>query len=152
MGTQFFSFKRLFVLPLFGCLFATCQLASAQQAPNLIGTWVGETNDAVIGAGTHYPNGKSGEIRFLKSVVTYKFDQQKNRAFSGTFSIAGHTVPIVGSVSADMVSGAMADQDGTYSFKVLNPNQLAVCFATTTTVPKNKDAGPVADCHEVTRK
>jgi len=84
--------------------------------------------------------------------VTYKYDQQKNRAFSGTFTIAGHTVPIVGSMSADMTSGAMADQDGTYSFKLINPNQLSVCFATTTTAPKNKDAGPVADCHDVTRK
>ena len=127
-------------------------LALAQTAPNLIGTWVGETNDAVIGGGSHYPNGKSGEIRFLKSVVTYKFDQQKNRAFSGTFTIANHTVPIVGSMSADLTSGAMADQDGTYSFKLLNPNQLSVCFATTTTAPSNKNAGPVADCHEVTRK
>jgi hypothetical protein len=51
-----------------------------------------------------------------------------------------------------MVGGAMADQDGTYSFKLLSPNQLAVCFATTTTAPGNKNAGPVADCHEVTRK
>lgn len=128
------------------------QAVLAQQVPNLIGTWVGETNDAVIGGGTHYPNGKSGEIRFLKSAVTYKIDQQKNRAFSGTFTIAGHTVAIVGSMSSDLASGAMADQDGVYSFKVLNPNQLAVCFATTTTAPKNKAAGPVADCHEVARK
>ena len=144
--------KKLFASSLLLGALLICQSSWAQQVPNLIGTWVGETNDAVIGAGTHYPSGKAGEIRFLKSVVTYKFDQQKNRAFSGTFTIAGHTVPIVGSMSADMVGGAMADQDGTYSFKVLNPNQLAVCFATTTTAPKNKDAGPVADCHEVTRK
>ena len=31
--------------------------ATAQQVPNVIGTWVGETNDAVIGTGKHYPNG-----------------------------------------------------------------------------------------------
>lgn len=152
MKANFSAVTKLLALPIFLGQLLICQASWAQQAPNLVGTWVGETNDAVIGAGTHYPNGKSGEIRFLKSVVTYKFDQQKNRAFSGTFTIAGHTVPIVGSMSADMASGAMADQDGTYSFKVLNPNQLAVCFATTTTAPKNKDAGPVADCHEVTRK
>ena len=152
MSVLFPVAKKLFVLPLALCALAIPQLVCAQTAPNLIGTWVGETNDAVIGGGTHYPDGKSGEIRFLKSVVTYKFDQQKNRAFSGTFNIAGHTVAIVGSFSADLVGGAMADQDGTYSFKLLSPNQLAVCFATTTTAPKNKNAGPVADCHEVTRK
>lgn len=152
MKANFPAATKLFAAPLLLGAFLICQPSWAQQAPNLIGTWVGETNDAVIGGGTHYPNGKFGEIRFLKSVVTYKFDQQKNRAFSGTFTIAGHTVPIVGSLGSDMVGGAMADQDGTYSFKVLSLNQLAVCFATTTTAPKNKDAGPVADCHEVTRK
>lgn len=152
MKANFSTVTKLLALPILLGQLLISQTSWAQQAPNLVGTWVGETNDAVIGAGTHYPNGKSGEIRFLNSVVTYKFDQQKNRTFSGTFTIAGHTVPIVGSMSADMVSGAMADQDGTYSFKVLNPNQLAVCFATTTTAPKNKEAGPVADCHEVTRK
>ena len=31
----------------------TFSSAMAQQVPNVIGTWVGETNDAVIGAGTH---------------------------------------------------------------------------------------------------
>ena len=44
----------------------TFSSAMAQQVPSVIGTWVGETNDAVIGAGTHYPGGKVDEIRFLK--------------------------------------------------------------------------------------
>lgn len=152
MKTQSSAITKLLTFTILLGALLICQSVRAQQAPNLIGTWVGETNDAVIGGGSHYPNGKSGEIRFLKSVVTYKFDQQKNRAFSGTFTIASHTVPIVGSLSSDLLGGAMADQDGTYSFKVLNPNQLAVCFATTTTAPTNKNAGPVADCHEVIRK
>ena len=124
----------------------------AQQAPNMIGTWVGETNDAVIGAGKHYPNGKANEIRFVKEAVSYKFDKQSNSMFSGTVTINKYVVPIVGSFSSDLVSGAMADKDGTYTFKVLNPNKIALCFATTTTNPSNKGAGPVADCHDVVRK
>ena len=135
---------------LFGCCLSLT--AMAQQAPNVIGTWSGITNDAVIGAGSHYPNGKSGEIRFMQNPVSYQFDKQSNRAFSGTFTIAGHTVPIVGSFSSDLMSGAMADRDGTYSFKVIDANKINVCFATTTTNPANKTAGPVADCHEITRK
>lgn len=33
-----------------------------KQAPNVIGTWVGKTVDAVIGGGSHYPNGEPGEV------------------------------------------------------------------------------------------
>jgi hypothetical protein len=56
--------------------------AIAQQVPNLVGTWVGETNDALIGAGRHYPGGKAGEIRFVKEKVTYKFDRQEKMVFT----------------------------------------------------------------------
>jgi hypothetical protein len=126
--------------------------AMAQQVPNVIGTWVGETNDAVIGAGKHYPNGKPNEIRFMKESIAYKFDKQSDSVFSGTVTIEKNIVPIVGSFSSDLASGAMADKDGTYTFKVLNPNKLAVCFMTTTSDPSNKTAGPVADCHDISRK
>ena len=125
---------------------------TTKQAPNVIGTWVGQTNDAVIGGGSHYPNGEAGEVRFLGITVTYKFDKQSNRAFAGTFTIAGHTVQIVGSFSRDLVSGTMADKDGTYTFKMSSPNEMSVCFASTTTDRYDKSAGPVADCHEITRQ
>lgn len=125
---------------------------SNKQAPNVIGTWVGKTNDAVIGGGSHYPNGEAGEVRFLGLPVTYKFDKQSNRAFSGTFTIEGHTVQIVGSFSSDLVSGTMADKDGTYTFSMTSPNVMSVCFASTTTDRYDKSAGPVADCHDITRQ
>jgi hypothetical protein len=142
--------NKVFMAVLLGLGFSFSVMA--QQAPNVIGTWVGETNDAVIGAGSHYPNGKANEIRFLKETVSYKFDKQSNNMFSGMVSIEKHIIPIVGSFSSDLISGVMADKDGTYTFKVLNPNKLALCFATTTPNPSNKAAGPVADCHDVVRK
>jgi hypothetical protein len=126
--------------------------AFAQQVPNVIGTWVGESNDALIGAGRHYPGGKAGEIRFVKEKVTYKFDRQENRAFSGIVTIAGINFPIVGSFAGDLMSGAMADKDGVYSFKIIDANKITLCFATASVNPTNKASGPVADCHEVTRK
>jgi len=125
---------------------------SNKQAPNVIGTWVGKTNDAVIGGGSHYPDGEPGEVRFLGITVTYQFDKQSNRAFAGTFTIEGHTVQIVGSFSGDLVSGTMADKDGTYTFKMTSPNVMAVNFASTTTDRYDQSAGPVADCHEITRQ
>jgi hypothetical protein len=126
--------------------------AFAQQAPNLMGTWVGETNDALIGAGRHYPGGKAGEIRFVKEKVTYKFDRQENRVFSGIVTIAGINIPIVGSIAGDLMSGAMADKDGVYSFKMMDANKMTLCFASASVNPANKASGPVADCHDVVRK
>lgn len=126
--------------------------AFAQQVPNLIGTWVGETNDALIGAGRHYPGGKAGEIRFVKEKVTYKFDRQEKRAFSGIVTIAGINIPIVGSLAGDLMSGAMADKDGVYSFKMMDANKITLCFASASVNPASKASGPVADCHDVVRK
>jgi hypothetical protein len=126
--------------------------AFAQQVPNLIGTWVGETNDALIGAGRHYPGGKAGEIRFVKEKVTYKFDRQEKRSFSGIVTIAGVNIPIVGSLAGDLMSGAMADKDGVYSFKMMDANKITLCFASASVNPANKASGPVADCHDVVRK
>jgi hypothetical protein len=130
----------------------TFTAAMAQQAPNVIGTWVGETNDAVIGVGSHYPGGKANEIRFLKEKVSYTFDRQENRVFSGIFIIQGRNIPIVGSFAGDLMSGAMADKDGVYSFKMVDGNKMSLCFATASVNPSNKASGPVADCHEVVRK
>lgn len=126
--------------------------AFAQQVPNLIGNWNGETNDAVIGEGRIYPGGTAGQIRFLKEKVSYKVDKQEGRAFSGMISIKGSNIPMVGSLSGDLTNGAIATKQGTTSFKILDPNKIALCFSTTTVDPANKNAGPVADCHEVSRK
>jgi len=126
--------------------------AFAQQAPNLIGTWNGETNDAVIGEGRIYPGGTAGQVRFLKEKISYKLDKQEGRAFSGVAVIKGSSIPLVGSLSGDLTSGVMATKQGTTTFRILDPNKIALCFSTTTIDPANKNAGPVADCHEISRK
>jgi hypothetical protein len=84
--------------------------------------------------------------------VTYKFDRQEKRAFSGIVTIAGINIPIVGSFAGDLMSGAMADKDGVYSFKMMDANKITLCFASASVNPANKASGPVADCHDVVRK
>ena len=126
--------------------------AFAQQAPNLIGTWNGETNDATIGEGRIYPGGSPGQIRFLKEKISYKVDKQEGRTFSGAATIKGSSIVFVGSLSSDLSSGAIATKQGITTFKILDPNKIALCFSTTTIDPTNKNAGPVADCHEISRK
>ena len=147
--------KESLIMKLLTVLLATLSFsmtAFAQQAPNLIGTWNGETNDAVIGEGRIYPGGTSGQVRFLKEKISYKIDKQEGRAFSGAATIKSSTIPFVGSLSGDLASGALATTQGTTSFKIVDPNKIALCFVTTTINPANKNAGPVADCHEITRK
>jgi hypothetical protein len=64
--------KESIIMKLLTILLATLGFsitAFAQQAPNLIGTWNGETNDAVIGEGRIYPGGTSGQVRFLKEKI-----------------------------------------------------------------------------------
>ncbi|CAM3821969.1 hypothetical protein [Polynucleobacter arcticus] len=126
--------------------------AFAQQTPNLVGTWNGETNDATIGEGRIYPGGSPGQIRFLKEKISYKVDKQEGRTFSGAATIKGNSITFVGSLSGDLSSGAIATKQGTTSFKMVDPNKIALCFTTTTIDPANKNAGPVADCHEISRK
>jgi hypothetical protein len=144
------AMKKVIAAVLLGLGFSVSVMA--QQAPNLIGTWVGETNDAVIGADRIYPGGKAGEIRFLKEKISYKVDKQEGRAFSGAGTIKGYSFIFVGSLSGDLSSGVIAGKGGTTAFKIVDPNKIALCFVTTTIDPANKNAGPVADCHEISRK
>ena len=141
---------KLLVTLLAGIGFAVS--AFAQQAPNLIGTWNGETNDATVGEGRIYPGGSPGQIRFLKEKISYKIDKQEGRTFSGAATIKGSSILFVGSLSGDLSSGAIATKQGTTSFKILDPNKITLCFSTTTIDPANKNAGPVADCHDISRK
>ena len=129
---------KLLVTLLAGIGFAVS--AFAQQAPSLIGTWNGETNDAVIGEGRIYPGGTAGQVRFLKEKISYKLDKQEGRAFSGVAVIKGSSIPLVGSLSGDLTSGVMATKQGTTTFKILDSNKIALCFSTTTIDPANKNA------------
>jgi hypothetical protein len=95
---------------------------------------------------------KTEYIRFLKEKISYKIDKQEGRTFSGAATIKGSSITFVGSLSGDLSSGAIATKQGTTSFKIVDPNKIALCFTTTTIDPANKNAGPVADCHEISRK
>ena len=62
---------------------------SNKQAPNVIGTWVGKTNDAVIGGGSHYPDGEAAEVRFLGLTVTYNLTSNQIVHLQGYLLLKG---------------------------------------------------------------
>ena len=77
---------------------------AAKTAPDVLGTWVGMSNSAIIGAGQHHPDGSDGEIRFRRVEFTLKIDRQEGRNFSGLFSTASHKEPVVGAFAADVAN------------------------------------------------
>jgi hypothetical protein len=101
--------------------------AVAQTAtPDLRGTWKGESESIVAGAGNpHHPG--SSALRLASTPFTMVIDKQDGRRFSGTFSSARQTEQIIGVISR---SGSIlaVDSDG-YTFgESLAPDRLELCY------------------------
>ena len=129
-------------------MFATLAAMPAMaQSPftDLRGIWKGESESIVSGGGnTHHP--KSPQNSRLTSVsFTLTIDKQDGRRFSGKFSSARSTEPIVGVIARN---GALyiADTDG-YTFgTVLAPNKLELCYL------QIKADAQIASCTEMTKQ
>jgi hypothetical protein len=90
-------------LPCFVTLAAltSASLALAQAAiPDLRGTWKGESESIVLGAGNPHHSGTAAQEPELRSVpFTLTIDKQDGRRFSGTFSSARGSSKVVAVVS-----------------------------------------------------
>ena len=133
---------------LLALVLASFAVHAAKTAPAVLGSWVGLSHSAVIGAGQHHPDGSDGEIRFRRVEFTLKIDRQDGRNFSGIFSTASHREPVVGAFAADFKSGVMADLDGQMSFRLVGKNRMEMCYTHTGA----NSASKVAACNELLRK
>lgn len=124
--------------------------AIAQTAPNMIGTWVGVSNVAVLGANPHHNTSNPTEVRFAKTEFTFVIDKQQGQNFSGyRFSKNGHHDNFVGALRSNMKSGVMSDSDGSREFQMINNNVMDSCY--THTMAANKKS-TVAECNELKRQ
>ena len=121
---------------------------AAKAAPDMLGSWVGTSHSAVIGAGQHHPEGREDDIRFRRVEFTLTVDRQEGRNFSGTISTANHKEPAVGAFAADLKSGVLADMDGQMSFRLVGKNRMDMCYTHTGVANTSK----VAACNELVRK
>ncbi|WP_367978633.1 hypothetical protein [Spiribacter onubensis] len=110
-----------------GFLLCTSSLAYAQD-PDILGTWKGASSATVIGANEHFDTERGSSARFLKTEFTLVIDRAEGRSFSGRVSSGGEEEPLVGAFRADLLSGVMADYDGTYSFELTAPDKLELCY------------------------
>jgi hypothetical protein len=108
---------------------ALAQTPAQGSIPDLRGTWKGESESVVFGAGNHPHHGshQEGVTRFTSQPFTMAIDKQDGRRFSGMFSSGRSTETIVGVISR---SGPifMVDDDGYVAGTLLAPNRLEMCY------------------------
>jgi len=112
------------------CTPVLAQTPAQGSIPDLRGTWKGESESVVFGAGAHPHHGsgpREDATRFISKSFTMTIDKQDGRRFSGTFSSERSTETIIGVVSR---SGSifMVDDDGYDVATLLAPNRLEICY------------------------
>src|SRR3954454_22862198 len=106
------------------------QTPAQGSIPDLRGTWKGESETVVFGAGDHPHHGRGPRedaTRFTSKTFTMTIDKQDGRRFTGTFSSERHSETLIGVVSR---SGTifMVDDDGYNVATLLAPNRLEICY------------------------
>jgi hypothetical protein len=124
--------------------------ASAQDIPDLKGTWTGDAPVIVAGASRHLPAGSDAKTannyRLANQAMTYTIEGQDGRRFWGTLSSPKATERLIGSFSVDGKNVYMVDDDGYIDGVVVSANRIDVCYREAYT-----DRGVVA-CESIQRK
>lgn len=134
----------------------TSGLVFAQSPPNMLGTWTGMSNSAVSGSGHFHPAeaGKEQAVRFRSVEFVMVIDKEEGRNFVGSFGATNNKDStdvkrkevLIGAYAKDMKSGVMVDEVGSFTFKLMDPKNLEICYIQITASPK------VAACFELTKK
>jgi hypothetical protein len=132
------------------CTLLATSSAFAADKLNVIGTWVGVANVAVLGVNPHHKTTDPQETRFVKTEFTFIIDKQQGQNFSGyRFSKNGAKDNFVGAFRSDMKSGVISDSDGARAFQMVSKDLMDSCY--THTVSSNGKS-TVAECNELKRQ
>jgi hypothetical protein len=120
--------------------------ASQTAIPDVRGTWKGESETLVLGAGNpHHPAGQPSEPQLRSVPFTLTVDKQDGRRFSGTFSSPRSSEKVIAVISR---TGAilLADDEGYTHGTMLAPNRMELCYLHVSS------ASRVASCTELTKQ
>src|SRR5262245_8486936 len=131
-------------------VFATLSAApaAAQQGaiPDLRGTWKGESESIILGAGNpHHAAPPASEPRLNSVAFTMTVDKQDGRGFSGTFSSARGSEKFVAVISRNNTI-LLVDDDGYTIGTILAPNRMELCYMHLSQVTR------LASCAELTKQ
>ena len=131
-------------------------LAVAQTQSNMLGTWKGISNSAVMGSGLFHPTeaGKEKLVRFRNVEYVLVIDKEEGRNFVGSIGATNskhptdvkHKEVVVGAYAKDMKSGVMANETGSFTFKLADTKNLELCYTQVSSKPK------VASCFELVKQ
>lgn len=124
-------------------------LSAADDSTNMIGTWQGVTNAAVMGVDKHHTASDAEEIRFVKVKMNLVFDRQEGQNFSGYNLTDNHKELVIGALRSNMKSGVLVDSNGTTTFDMVGKNKMDVCYAH---VMSHGEVSAVASCAEFERQ
>ena len=121
--------------------------ATAESAiPDLRGTWKGDSETIILGAGNpHHAAPPSAEPRLNTVAFTMTIDKQDGRRFSGTFSSARGNDKFVAVISRSSTI-FLVDDDGYTVGTMLAPNRMELCY-----MHLSQDTR-LASCSEMTKQ
>jgi len=119
--------------------------AAQTSAPDLRGTWKGESESVVWGGGNPHHSKSPQEAQFRSIPFTLVVDKQEGRRFSGTFSSSRSSEKVVAVISRNGTI-MMADDDGYTVGSILAPNRIELCYL------KMGQKARVASCTELTKQ
>ena len=132
------------------CIVSISMLTLTANATNVVGTWIGISNVAVIGANPHHNTKNAHEVNFAKTTFTFVIEQQQGQNFSGyRFSMNGFKDQFVGAFRSDMKSGVISDSDGMRSFQMVGDDLMDSCYPHTLA---SNGTSTVAECNELKRQ
>lgn len=137
--------KLAWIVP-FAMLTAVTAAVAETAIPDLRGTWKGESETIILGAGNpHHAATKPASPRLNSVAFTLTVKQQDGRRFSGTFSSARGSEAVIAVISR---AGTiyMIDDDGYNVGTVLAPNRMEICYLRQS--PKSR----IASCTELTKQ
>lgn len=103
---------------------------SAQEAPNLVGTWKGMATVVHIGSNPYRVAESNGPNLPPNAVeMTYVFTKQEGNRFVGTSTNGKFTETVIGAISLDNRTGVALDDDGQYTFTLRDLNTIDLCYA-----------------------
>jgi hypothetical protein len=139
---------------------AAAPAAAESAIPDLRGTWKGESESIILGAGNpHHAAPSSAEPRLNSVPFTATIDKQDGRRFSGTFSSPRGNDKFIAVISRNNLKrsnptgdeeeplwGAFtpggklmmgSDDEGTYIFSLIDQNTLDYCYSETRPSPRS---------------